>query len=694
MAEPLVLCLHLLLIDIYIYIYLLLLFFLMCPPLALQGRASAEQKGEAGPSVSSFQERIMLSGLSLPDEMLPKFPFPHLLGSKSLSDILPGLSLDMKAESLAAPLQDAPSLPAVPSFSQHLGENPRQKQVGDLPPTLALGQMLPPLSSLPENHRKVLDSIMMRTGSVSGKASKKRLKVESWTEDELDALWIGVRRHGRGNWETMLRDPKLKFSKHRLPEDLSSRWAEEQLKILDGPSHSASKSSSSAFPSIPDGMMTRALLGSRFAGTGAEPPKFQSHLTDIRLGCGDLAPPNLPGGEQAENLGPSGSKNSPFPPWPPEKIMSKFPADFAAGPSDRLPFSGSSLSSLGLKFSGSSDPRRSEEGRGSSKYGRLPSPLDTALTMLQEIRAGDESIPGGGSSSEPDKNAGRSSDGADAGGAKMNKLPHWLREAVSFPPVKPPAVSELPPTVLAIAHSVRVLYGSEKPAIPPFAAPGPLPSLPKDPRKHLKKKRRLQKLHQSSTSLASFPKIADSAVPRTGLETLLRTAASAAAALREEPASSIPSLNLNLMSPPSPPPPPPPATEKQGIAHERERSRWPEADPPVASSSSAPHGVDISPAAANPGDEIPGPDLRTSETGELQGMGSAMDLEGRHGRSKAKESCSLQGSWGEQEGDPRTEQSQSGDSSKEGADSRQIEAEDASSTQNSGSKDHENEDKL
>ncbi|CAA6658138.1 unnamed protein product [Spirodela intermedia] len=297
-------------------------FFSAMPSSGFSGKSFCRTQGRSRLFCLFISRKIMLSGLSLQGEMLPKFPFPHLLGSKSLSDILPSLSLDMKAENLAAPLQDPPSLPAMPSFSQHLGENPRQKQVGDLPPTLALGQMLPPLSSLPENHRKVLDNIMMRTGSASGKVSKKRLKVESWTEDELDALWIGVRRHGRGNWETMLRDPKLKFSKHRLPEDLSSRWAEEQVKILDGPSHPTSKSSSSAFPSISDGMMTRALLGSRFAGTGAEPPKFHSHLTDIRLGCGDLIA-NLPSSEHAENLGPSGSKNSPFPPWPPEKIMSK-----------------------------------------------------------------------------------------------------------------------------------------------------------------------------------------------------------------------------------------------------------------------------------------------------------------------------------------------------------------------------------
>lgn len=93
-----------------------------------------------------------------------------------------------------------------------------------------------PFSSFPESHRKVLENIMMRTGSGSG--SSIRLKNKSvkdiWSENELDFLWIGVRTHGRGNWEKILQDPSLKFSKFTTPEDLSARW-EEQLTLLDEP---------------------------------------------------------------------------------------------------------------------------------------------------------------------------------------------------------------------------------------------------------------------------------------------------------------------------------------------------------------------------------------------------------------------------------------------------------------------------
>ncbi|KAI5064142.1 hypothetical protein GOP47_0020812 [Adiantum capillus-veneris] len=56
-----------------------------------------------------------------------------------------------------------------------------------------------------------------------------------WTEEELDTLWSGVRRHGRGNWAVMLRDPKLCFSKLKTVKDLEVRWNEEQIKLLGGP---------------------------------------------------------------------------------------------------------------------------------------------------------------------------------------------------------------------------------------------------------------------------------------------------------------------------------------------------------------------------------------------------------------------------------------------------------------------------
>lgn len=55
-----------------------------------------------------------------------------------------------------------------------------------------------------------------------------------WSEEELDYLWIGVRRHGRENWDAILRDRRLRFSPWRVAKDLAMQWEEEQCKLLNG----------------------------------------------------------------------------------------------------------------------------------------------------------------------------------------------------------------------------------------------------------------------------------------------------------------------------------------------------------------------------------------------------------------------------------------------------------------------------
>lgn len=54
-----------------------------------------------------------------------------------------------------------------------------------------------------------------------------------WTEDELDCLWIGFRRY-KDNWDAMLRDPLLKFSRYKTSEDLSNRWELETHMLFHG----------------------------------------------------------------------------------------------------------------------------------------------------------------------------------------------------------------------------------------------------------------------------------------------------------------------------------------------------------------------------------------------------------------------------------------------------------------------------
>ncbi|OMO92368.1 SNF2-related protein [Corchorus olitorius] len=482
--------------------------FSLFPPAIPQGKGSDRLDG-SGASFADFQEKMSLPNLPFDEKLLPRVPLHTKTMNTLHHDLLPSLSLGSRFDAVNESMQDLPAMPLLPKLKFPPQDVPRyNQQEREMPPTLGLGQ-LPSISSFPENHRRVLENIMMRTGSGSGNLYKKKSKVEGWSEDELDFLWIGVRRHGRGNWDAMLRDPRLKFSKYKSSEDLASRWEEEQLKLLDGPAFTAPKfnkptkttKSSSLFPSIPDGMMTRALQGSRFVA----PSKFQSHLTDMKLGFGDLGS-SLPHFDPSEQLGLQNDQFPPIPTWNPDKFRTNLSGDSIAAPSDRpgpsanvpseKPFL---LNSFGASNLGSSlncpssfDLHRKEDDYGSMKHGKLPSLLDRSLHLLR-----DSHYNGSSESASyglfPDANKGVNfphSKGKEVAGnsSSNNKLPHWLREAVSAP-AKPPD-PDLPPTVSAIAQSVRVLYGEEKPTIPPFVVPGPPPSQPKDPRRGLKKKKK------------------------------------------------------------------------------------------------------------------------------------------------------------------------------------------------------------
>ncbi|GAB4855820.1 hypothetical protein Ancab_024463 [Ancistrocladus abbreviatus] len=100
------------------------------------------------------------------------------------------------------------------------------------------------LQSLPDHaqsflrHKMLLDSINTRASGLRGNRASSLDRLDPcptmWSEDELDFLWIGVRRHGRGNWDAMLRDPRLQFSPWRVGKDLADRWEIEQYKLLTG----------------------------------------------------------------------------------------------------------------------------------------------------------------------------------------------------------------------------------------------------------------------------------------------------------------------------------------------------------------------------------------------------------------------------------------------------------------------------
>ncbi|KAI3969718.1 hypothetical protein MKX01_020279 [Papaver californicum] len=521
----------------------------------------------------SLQERMALPNLGFEKREMPKFWDALKNAPKSYADLFPSLFLGPRQED---PI-DLSTMPLLPNFRLGSQDGPNNNQPlreVQQPPMLGLGQMRSTYPSLPENHKKVLDNIMMRTGSASGSGSsnsfKKKLKMDTWSEDELDSLWIGVRRYGRSNWDTMLRDPKLKFSKYRTVEDLFGRWEKEQLKIFDdrtfvNPKSVAGRSNKSAtsFPGISDGMMTRALQGSRLVGLGTDncpPPRFRSHLTDMKLG---LLPPADPNHHITNDLSNSLRRNC--------------VGDFTSPASDRpgtssnihleqqflLNSKGSSGLGVGMNCSSNSDLRQNQDVQVSNKYAKLPNYMDRSLSSLRDFHnfvLNEESTrtellnnPDRKMKFGPfDPSVIKDDLGGSSSTSTVSRLPHWLREVVSINPARPPE-PDLPPTVSAIARSVRLLYGEENPSIPPFTVPGPPPFQPKDPRRGLKKKRS-RKLKPKTHDKMDFPSLRLGESSASCSSTRLAPPTVAAIGSSGSPwiEPNHPSLNLNLMN--SPPP--------------------------------------------------------------------------------------------------------------------------------------------
>ncbi|CAO2839612.1 unnamed protein product, partial [Amaranthus hypochondriacus] len=446
-----------------------------------------------------------LPKLPFDEKFLSAFPLPPKILPSSAPDFLGNLSLGRRDDS--AYLHAPSSMPFLPNMRFPLQDLTISNQEElDVLPTLSLGHKPNIHPSIPENHRKVLENIAMRTAGGTSNLLKRKAKADGWSEDELDSLWIGVRRYGRGNWEAMLRDPRLKFSKYKTPNDLATRWEAEEQKILDASPgmrsiKNAKSHSSALFPSFSDEMMARALHRTRLA----VPFKFQSHLTDMKLGFSDLV----------ANFRPFGPSNCTS--FPDENQASfhtlgagTFPARFH-GDSSNIPSNGTLPNVLvepqGPESAfGPNNPtgfgRNSSNGYAiaskdeldASTHHNLPSQLDSSSKIpkspLNEV-CGSECPT---SSLHHNSNIGsncyrfKGKEVAIESCSSKDRLPHWLREAVEAP--SKTSDCKLPSTVSAIAESVRLLYPEEKPAIPPFVTPGPPPSLPKDPRKWLKKKKK------------------------------------------------------------------------------------------------------------------------------------------------------------------------------------------------------------
>lgn len=470
-----------------------------CPSAVSQCRGSDHSECSA-PTYYEFQEKM---GFPFDGRLLHRCPLPAKNMPNLPPDFLPSLSLGTRTEASSnVSMQDYPTMPLLPNFKFPPHDTSKyNNQDREVPPILGLGHFPATGPAFPESHRKVLENIMMRTGP--SPLFRKKTKLDGgWSEDELDCLWLGVRRHGRGNWDAVLKDPRLKFSDYKTSEDLAARWEEEQIKVVDGalnkikPTTKSSKHS--LLPALSDGMMTRALHGSRLSA----PLKFQTHLTDMKLGFGDLPSSSLPlpHFEPTDQLGMHNEHFAPLPTWNSDMFSARYDRPGSSSnvhiehPFLQNSFRTNALGPQMLSCSNSFDVQRRDV-EGLKKYGKLPIFLDRSLNDLHNSRNNAVSTDCSSSGFFPDPSGGLNltrlkGKELQAGGSSSSKdkLPHWLREAVNAPARLPDR--NMPPTVLAIAHSIRLLYGIEKSMIPPFVVPGPQPSRPKDPRRVLKKKRK------------------------------------------------------------------------------------------------------------------------------------------------------------------------------------------------------------
>jgi hypothetical protein len=510
----------------------------------------------SGPSNTSFHGKLGLPSFDLEGSI----PLKHM---KSIPNIFPNLSLGANRDCVRNSVPELPNSSLLPNFMVDISGTSKQKSLmSGLLPGLGLNLVQPMHPAMPENHKKVLDNIMMRAQYASSKFLKKRSKLDYWSEDELDALWIGVRRHGRGNWDAMLRDPKLKFLNNRTSEGLASRWILEEQKIIEEPlSTAATRSSNSAsFPGISDAMMSRALSGSNFSKMRMEQPKLQSHLTDIQLGSSDILS-RFPHIESAKYMNTS-EGGPPQMPWQDFKHRSTYGGDFPGSAFDKSekpeigsvppfmpnPFMNETICSLPINRKNNSSIQQSEIGSSSRENILLPGVSDGQINMFHEMQ---HHIMLGKQPIEMNLNHTNHSNSllensSDFRSSKSNKLPHWLQEAVRAPSSKPPEC-ELPTTVSAIAQSVCLLLGQQEPAIPPFWIPGPRLSRPKDPR-ITSKKRTLRKVQQH-TSQFDHSKITSSQCDEyANLSTPQFTEASSIHPTVDGSHDGTPSVNLNTQS--------------------------------------------------------------------------------------------------------------------------------------------------
>lgn len=257
--------------------------------------------------------------------------------------MFPNFSSPVNLESFYDPLQDLPVLTSVSSMRL-----PQNEAIHNQQPAMPIRGVVASTYGLSSSYgsyardtctsanvgNKQPDIIKMSSGTMSQREeysmqSQKRLESsEPWSEDELDTLWTGVRRHGRGSWDAMLRDPRLQFSKTRSAEDLADKWATEQLKIFGGPILPPVRTTrQESIPGHIEVPFRSASVSNKFPTYSFDhgvSSRIPSQIIDKQLAQGDFTSTRYPWTDSTE--GKNSTKWSPFhlmneqtPPVPPFK---------------------------------------------------------------------------------------------------------------------------------------------------------------------------------------------------------------------------------------------------------------------------------------------------------------------------------------------------------------------------------------
>ncbi|XP_043706905.1 protein CHROMATIN REMODELING 4-like [Telopea speciosissima] len=369
-----------------------------------------------------------------------------------------GLSLPMEPNTAVSASNDCSSMSSFPCFS-------RSKDIQNLPLHL-----VPDRSSI-QRHKLMLDSIATRARALTGNRGcwldKFKGSAPAWSDVELDSLWIGVRRHGKGNWDAMLRDPRLHFSVWRVAKDLAEQWDEEQSKLLSGMliQPASFRNTQGHTQGINSGLLSETrVAGNQYDSHGIGnciPPRSQALMDETQLSLGNVYVQrersysyDLPSQYTvAEN-------NSS------DKVSSVFNSD---------------LRNMVLQKTSNKQLQKNIRGQMNRTY-----PNRKRLRYHTDVSNFNQS-PSDKSGSH-DGEVGATSNHSllayhpPAGSSVKGNLPHWLREVISLPPPRP--------TEPALPHhdsQVNLLYDDHQQVIPPVCSPSELPLPQTNPHQGLRK---------------------------------------------------------------------------------------------------------------------------------------------------------------------------------------------------------------